>query len=120
MRVLEYMLELLHEPSWDCSLGFALPPTPTLGQQIHWQMAAAEGDESSTAVGGREVNADGINTGILRCPRCNCRLLTGHSKLVEKDDDARTLWIPRPVAGEANRFDWESAQHTWWWEIATG
>ena len=83
------------------------------------EAVAAVGDGSSLAAGGgREVNASGVNTGILRCPRCNCRLLTGNSTLVEKGGDARTLWIPRPIAGEANRFDWESAQHTWWWEIA--
>jgi len=75
---------------------------------------------SPPTAGGREVDTSGVNAGVLRCARCTCRLLTGLGKLVEKPDEgeARTLWIPRPIAGVTDRFNWDSARHAWWWEIA--
>jgi hypothetical protein len=69
-------------------------------------------------LGGRDVDENGVNAGLLRCPRCTCRLMTGMCKLVEKEGAERTLWIPRPIEGESDKFNWESVNHTWWWEVA--
>jgi len=50
-------------------------------------------------LGGREADEDGINKGILRCPRCSSRLLCQQGRL--KDAELRALWVPSKESGNS-------------------
>jgi hypothetical protein len=97
--------------------------------------------------GRRLVDNKNVNSGILRCPCCNSRMLDEAGKLVERYGDDQTLWIPRPkntetsttaataaaaataadaaaetkvnanTNPETETFTWEQDTHQWWWSV---
>lgn len=88
---------------------------------------SAEGE-----LGGRRVDANGVNDGMLRCPRCASRLLSQKGALVQRSGDDRSLWIPRDAAAAASSggdeaaaaavqpaepYEWTEAEHEWWWLV---
>ena len=70
-------------------------------------------------LGGRSVNASGINNGLLRCPRCASRLLSLCGALRERD---APFWVPSRAiepaeAGEEETYEWNETRHTHWWRV---
>ena len=73
---------------------------------------------SDKKLGRREVDKDNINSGILRCPCCNSRMLSGSGTLTERHGDKQTLWIPRPAKDpKDDTLTWDQDTHQWWWSV---
>lgn len=88
-------------------------------------------------VGGRLVDDAGVNSGVLRCPRCLSRVATRAGTLETRDGDAAVFWLPArpahppqsqpPEPGAAvgldlrrrdeQQFDWRPTSHEWWWRF---
>eukprot|EP00946_MAST-07B_sp_MAST-7B-sp1_P000525 g525.t1 len=50
---------------------------------------------AAPALGGRSVDAQGVNDGLVRCPRCSTRLLSECGSLVARPSGPdRVLWMP--------------------------
>ena len=88
----------------------------------------AEGEkgapDTSGVLGGREVDANGKNSGNLRCPVCTSRILTTCGTLHERHGKEQDLWVPTRPKKEADgssddtgeeEFTWEKDTHQWWW-----
>ena len=104
--------------------------------------APATGDapiSERPALGGRDVDERGVNSGLLRCPRCLSRLVSCRGRLRERQGPDASFWVPhRPAetasgepasegtgapaeAGdvpEEEAWEWTEHQHAWWWEMA--
>ena len=59
-------------------------------------------------LGGRLVDGDGVNLGVLRCPRCSTRLVSKKARLQDKGEDGGALVVPGAV----------ESRHRWWWSVA--
>ena len=82
-----------------------------------------------TSVGGKETTSSNINAGLLRCPRCQTRMITERATLVQRSGKDQTIWIPRPKTvnkdkdgnqidqGTNDEWDFEEATHEYWWSI---
>ena len=96
-------------------------------------MQAAEPAAERPRLGGRDVDEHGINSGLLRCPRCLSRLVSCRGRLHERQGPDAILWVPRKPSGAADAeavasaadapapeaaWDWTEQQHTWWWSVA--
>ena len=82
-------------------------------------------------LGGMDVDDHGINRGLLRCPRCDSRLVSKCGALKERQGPEALLWVPRKPdsapAGSAaedatgsteeETWEWSEHPHTWWWLI---
>jgi len=86
-------------------------------------------EDASRILGGRKTE-NGINAGVLRCPRCHARLLSACAVLTEREGDEALLWVPsRPgvskaepatgadVTDVADELTWAECRHQWWWKI---
>jgi hypothetical protein len=72
-------------------------------------------------LGGREVDADGVNSGLIRCPRCSSRILTKTGTLIEKKGDDQLFFLPtRPGGGKDDNddFTYVKEMHQYWWLCA--
>ena len=110
-------------------------------------MQAEQAASERPPLGGRDVDEHGVNSGLLRCPRCLSRLVSCRGRLHERQGPDTSLWVPRrpgvtdapvdvagteasaspapePVAAVADggaaevAWDWTEQQHTWWWSVA--
>ena len=96
-------------------------------------MQAAEPAAERPRLGGRDVDEHGINSGLLRCPRCLSRLVSCRGRLHERQGPDAILWVPHKQSGAADAeavasaadapapeaaWDWTEQQHTWWWSVA--
>ena len=96
-------------------------------------MQAAEPAAERPRLGGRDVDEHGVNSGLLRCPRCLSRLVSCRGRLHERQGPDAILWVPRKPSGAADAeavasaadapapeaaWDWTEQQHTWWWSVA--
>ena len=96
-------------------------------------MQAAEPAAERPRLGGRDVDEHGVNSGLLRCPRCLSRLVSCRGRLHERQGPDAILWVPHKQSGAADAeavasaadapapeaaWDWTEQQHTWWWSVA--
>ena len=86
-------------------------------------MSALAARPASCTKGGMDVDGAQVNAGLLRCPRCNSRMLTRKATLVADRPAAdQVLHIPRPASdtddGTPGSFTWETSTHTHWWRVA--
>lgn len=83
--------------------------------------------EQRLALGGRDVDAHGVNSGLLRCPRCLSRLVSKCGELRELHGADAKLWVPKAPASDAgadvatadDAYDWAEAEHQWWWLVGS-
>ena len=72
-------------------------------------------------LGGRAIDANGVNCGLLRCPRCFSRLVSKCGELKELHAPDTSLWVPgQPLPraeGAPEAFEWTETVHTWWWLV---
>jgi len=77
-------------------------------------------------LGGCSADADGVNAGMLRCPRCSSRLLSQKGLLVERSGADAALWTPKATglaeaepapADQAESYDWSETTHPRWWMV---
>eukprot|EP00967_Tisochrysis_lutea_P109102 scaffold169533_cov39-Tisochrysis_lutea.AAC.1 len=87
-------------------------------------MSSATPSEADGVLGGRKVGEDGLNSGMLRCPRCFARLISLKGELTERAGEAASLWIPKSetaaesdAAAEGTAYEWTCNTHTWWWMV---
>jgi hypothetical protein len=83
-------------------------------------MATAAFGEANGVLGGRHVDEDSVNGGMLRCPRCYARLLSLKGRLTRRSGPDASLWVPKtaPASGEqADACDWSETTHEWWWLV---
>ena len=96
-------------------------------------MQAAEPAAERPRLGGRDVDEHGVNSGLLRCPRCLSRLVSCRGRLHERQGPDAILWVPHKPSGATDAdavasaadapapeaaWDWTEQQHTWWWSVA--
>ena len=84
------------------------PPSEAMSVLPTENEALVAAVDNSGLQGGRLVDAEGVNVGALRCPRCTARLVTKKALLVEKEE---TLAVP------ASAETWDESQHSWWWRL---
>ena len=98
-------------------------------------LAASEVEVVTAAVrptlGGREVDATGVNSGLLRCPRCTSRMLSKSGELHERQEPDNSLWVANRPACDAvveaaaaaavddDHYEWTESKYTWWWMAGT-
>ena len=117
--------------SLDASVGGAEAP----GSVSQDDFPVPEG----SVMGGRSTDASGVNQGLIRCPRCDARVLTCCGLVVQRQGNDQSLWVPtKPVAtaassaagggeassetaeGEAasdNDFLWVDRAYEYWWKV---
>eukprot|EP00964_Phaeocystis_antarctica_P049527 scaffold28730_cov70-Phaeocystis_antarctica.AAC.4 len=85
-------------------------------------------------LGGRDVDEHGVNSGLLRCPRCLSRLVSCRGRLHERQGPDASFWVPHKPSSAADApanavasadtpaaevaWEWTEQQHTWWWSVA--
>ena len=83
---------------------------------------APSGSTAAAGVlGGRLVNDDGVNSGLIRCPRCTSRILTKAGTLVKREGKDKTFFMPtRPDGGDDDNDDfvYKEQVHEYWWRVA--
>jgi hypothetical protein len=69
-------------------------------------------------LGGRQVDDRGVNSGLIRCPRCLSRLLSTVGELKERSGTDAILWVPHnATSGVEGEYEWTEQPHTWWWMV---
>ena len=101
-------------------------------EQHYYIMSALTTEPTATIetkTGGTEVSSSNVNVGLLRCPRCETRIITKAATLVKRSGKDQTLWIPRPKKinkdedgnqidqGTNEEWTFEEATHEYWWSI---
>ena len=99
------------------------------------QVQAPDPDSERPPLGGRDVDEHGVNSGLLRCPRCLSRLVSCRGRLHERQGPGASFWVPHKPSGAADApadavvsaedspasevaWEWTEQQHTWWWSVA--
>ena len=81
----------------------------------------SKNDPAAGVLGGRTVNSDGVNRGLIRCPRCTSRILTKAGTLVRREGKDQIFFLPtRPDGGDDNNDDfvYKEQVHEYWWRVA--
>ena len=111
--------------------SFVLTPAP----QARAMPGEPTADSERPPLGGRDVDEHGVNSGLLRCPRCLSRLVSCRGRLHERQGPDASLWVPHKPSGAADApadavasaedalvpevaWEWIEQQHTWWWSVA--
>eukprot|EP00962_Isochrysis_galbana_P035549 scaffold12195_cov164-Isochrysis_galbana.AAC.2 len=74
-------------------------------------------------LGGRRVDEEFVNCGMLRCPRCFSRILSLKGRLTRRSGRDALLSIPKTATGaapsgeQADACDWSQTTHDWWWLV---
>ena len=95
--------------------------------------------DARPALGGRLTDEHGVNSSLLRCPRCFSRLVSRCGELTAREGEEAVLLVPRrpseggaaaaeeiePVDGasaptpaaEDTAWEWTEQRHEWWWSV---
>lgn len=81
--------------------------------------------ERRPELGGRTVDANGVNNGLLRCPRCTSRLVSRCGELVERQGADAILAVPHKPSGaveaanppDDEAYEWTDHPYGWWWRV---
>lgn len=85
------------------------------------EVAPSELTAAVGVLGGRLVDSDGVNNGLIRCPRCTSRILTKAGTLVKREGKDQIFFLPtRPDGGDDNNDDfvYKEQVHEYWWRVA--
>ena len=78
------------------------------------------------ALGGRSVDEFNVNNGLLRCPRCDSRLVSKCGELVQRSGADMSLWVPGAIKkgpelydDAPDEYEWSERPHEWWWSVGS-
>ena len=110
------------------------PPRTTRCRRRHAMQAERAPESERPPLGGRDVDEHGVNSGLLRCPRCLSRLVSCRGRLQERQGPDASFWVPHKPSSAADApanavasadtpaaevaWEWTEQQHTWWWSVA--
>ena len=95
----------------------------------HPSVLTASESVGRPALGGRATDDHGVNSGLLRCPRCLSRMVSNNGELSERHGADSALWIPgrssadgstEPAEADGDdNLTWSQHPYSWWWRFGS-
>ena len=87
-------------------------------------------DSVQDVLGGRSVDDEGVNDGLLRCPRCTSRQVSRCGELIERHGTEAILAVPHKTSNAVEAasaessppeesYEWTEHKYDWWWCVGS-